>query len=412
MGSTSRARRRHPAPTHDVRVLVLLTFLAAVSPAWAQSADPESAPPPPPRVSVGGEITATYGSDDPGFFNYATYDYSPFRNTRVVLDASAAPFRRVDVLAQVRVDGTSYAQVSALYLRVRPWLGRMVDVQAGRIPPTFGLLGRAGYGGQEPFVGRPLAYGYLTSLRVDALPATVSQLLVMRGRGWLSSFPLGNTTPDRGLPLIDSDRWDTGAQLRIQAGAVEGWASVTAGSLGDPRLRDNNGRRQVASRVMVRPSPALTFGASAARGGYLSRSLNPVLGGRRADDFDQRALGADMTAEAGRWRLRGEVLQAWWTSPIAGARDLSSVAVWGDLRVRVHPGVDLAVRGDRLGFSNVTAASGATPWEAPVTRLETAMSALLRRHLRAKIAYQRNRRPLGGRVRHDTLVVGQLGVWF
>ena len=195
---------------------------------------------------------------------------------RVILDTSLRATRHLEVLAQVRTDGISHAQVSALYLRVRPWTTREIDVQIGRVPPTFGLFSTTGYGADNPLVSRPLAYGYLTSLRPDALPRTVTDLIQMRGRGWLSQFPVGNTAPERGLPLIDAEHWDTGVQARVVTGPLE-WVG-----LGDDRVagqsrasRDDNGGRSLQGRIVFRPHPALTIGASGARGAYLARTLTP-----------------------------------------------------------------------------------------------------------------------------------------
>src|SRR5437660_527842 len=60
------------------------------------------------------------------------------------------------------------------------------DIQLGRVPPTFGAFPRRAYSTDNPFIGYPLAYQYLTSLRADALPANADELLQMRARGWLS----------------------------------------------------------------------------------------------------------------------------------------------------------------------------------------------------------------------------------
>ncbi|MDH4063891.1 MAG: hypothetical protein OEW19_05785, partial [Acidobacteriota bacterium] len=38
-------------------------------------------------VVLGGEVTATFGSDDPGFFNYIDYEFSGLRNLRMALSA-------------------------------------------------------------------------------------------------------------------------------------------------------------------------------------------------------------------------------------------------------------------------------------------------------------------------------------
>src|SRR2546426_251072 len=76
-------------------------------------------------------------------------------------------------------------------------------------------------GRDNPLIGYPLAYQYLTSLRPDALPANADELLRMRARGWLSNFSIGNRTPDRGLPLISALRWDTGVQV------TTGWRGLS-----------------------------------------------------------------------------------------------------------------------------------------------------------------------------------------
>jgi len=398
-----------------VRTHVILLLLASVVPVAAQSPDAPDAGG--PRLAVSGEVTATIGSHDPGFFNYATYDYSPLRNVRVVLNSSVRVTRPLELLAQLRTDGLSHAQITALYLRVRPWAARDLDLQVGRVPPTFGLFGAAGYGADNPLVSRPLAYGYLTSLRRDALPRTVVDLLQMRGRGWLSQFPVGNTAPDRGLPLIDAEHWDTGLQGRARVGIVEWIAAVTAGTLGSPRVGDDNHGRSLQTRVVVRPHPGVAIGASGARGAYLSGDLAGALPpGHSVERFRQRAAGIDLTLAAGRWAVRGEAIRAWWSMPASSdprlAPALTATAVWGEGRWRVWPGLDLTARAERLGFGDVEGPTGPTPWEAAVTRVEGGVVFAIRRHVQLKTAWQRNWRPLGGRVRHDSLVAGQIAVGF
>lgn len=399
-----------------MRVLPVLLLVASVRLAAAQTPDQPLQAGTGARVTVAGELTATYGSDDPGFFNYATYAYEPLQNVRMLLDASLRASSHLEVLAQVRTDGTSDARLSAAYVRLRPWTTRAIDVQAGRIPTTFGLFGRSGYGADNPVIGRPLAYTYLTSLRRDALPVAADDVIRMRGRGWLSSFPAGNLAPDRGLPIADNDSWDTGVQLRAARGAVEWAGAVTQGALGSPRVHDDNGSLAWSTRLTVRATPGLTFGASGARGAFLSRSLTDDH--RLAVDVTrhtQNVAGLDAHYAAGRWQVRGEILRSTWSLPLAAgaaALPLRAVASWAETRVRVVPGLDLAARGDYLTFSDIAGPVGPTPWEAAVSRVETGVTATPMRHLRLKLAVQRNRRPLGGRVRHDTLVAAQLGVWF
>jgi len=56
-----------------VRALCVLLLVASVRPAAAQPPDETPRGGLSERVSAGGEVTATFGSADPGFFNYATY---------------------------------------------------------------------------------------------------------------------------------------------------------------------------------------------------------------------------------------------------------------------------------------------------------------------------------------------------
>jgi hypothetical protein len=308
-------------------------------------------------------------------------------------------------------------RLTALYVRVRPWPARPVDLQAGRVPPTFGLAGRSGYGADNPLVGRPLAYGYLTSLRRDALPADPGDLIRMRGRGWLSNFPLGNLAPARGLPLVDADSWDTGVQAHVGHGPLEWVGAVTTGSLSSPRLRDDNGGRGLASRVTVRLQPGITLGASASRGAYLAASLDTSLAASAAiDAFRQTAAGLDAQLATGRWQMRAELIRSTWEVPSlanpSGADRLRALTGWVEGRVRLTAGLDAAVRAERLGFSDVQTDTGRQSWEAPVSRVEAGLAVTPVRRVRVKVAVQRNLRPLGGRIRHDTLLATQLGVWF
>jgi hypothetical protein len=114
--------------------------------------------------------------------------------------------------------------------------------------------------------------------------------------------------------------------------------------------------------------------------------------------------------------VRGELIRTRSSLPAATdprlAPALTSLAVWGEGRVRVWPGVDLAVRTEQLSFGDVESAGGPTPWEAAVTRVETGVGVAVLRRAKAKLVWQRNWRPLAGRVRNDSLVAGQLVVWF
>jgi hypothetical protein len=51
---------------------------------------------------------------------------------------------------------------------------------------------------------------------------------------------------------------------------------------------------------------------------------------------------------AGRWQVRGEAIQTWWSVPAAAdpalEPALTSLALWGEARWRVTTGVDTTIR--------------------------------------------------------------------
>ena len=139
-------------------------------------------------LTVGGDVSATIGSDDPGFFNYTDYEDSELRMLRLESPrrSARAVTCRCSAKCGARMPGRRRAY--ALYVRIRPWTERRFDIQVGRIPPTFGAFPRRSYEADNPLIGYPLAYQYLTSLRADAIPASADELLQMRGRGWLATL--------------------------------------------------------------------------------------------------------------------------------------------------------------------------------------------------------------------------------
>jgi hypothetical protein len=287
-------------------------------------------------------------------------------------------------------------------------------VQIGRVPPTFGAYTRTVYAYENVVFGQPLAYLYLLSLKPTAVPATADDLLRMRGRGWLSDFPVGQTTPSPGVPIVDTARFDTGVQIHGQAGIIAWTGAVTAGSLSEPRLDDNNSRPQVAGRVVARAGPAIRFGGSVATAAWLDSALDAVLPDR-AREHRQSAVALDLEVSRGAWLGRTEWLRSTWSLPRLGVPAIAAPVVAQSLilegRYRLLPGVTLAARGDALWFSDVRGSSVAASWEANLRRLEAGLGVAVTRNVTAKAAWQHNRRD-GGRVRRDSLLAAHLVYWF
>lgn len=378
------------------------------------------------RVTVSGDVSGSLScaradaigrcGPDLGYFNFTDYDDSLFRLFRLNVAASVRASRRLSVLTEVRSDNLRHPQPYALYVRLRPWTTRRFDIQAGRIPPSFGAFSRRPYPADNLLIGYPLAYQYLTSLRPDALPATADELLRMRGRGWLSSFSVGDPSPHAGRPLIDGLSWDTGVQARLATDLLDAAVSVTTGTLAHPLVRDDNDGRQVSGRLALQPRPGLIAGVSWARGPFASRAAALGAGLSSADPaVTQATWGADAEYSHGYYLVRAEAVVSAFHVPAVGApfidAPLRAMAASIEGRYKLRPGLYAAARFDRVGFSEITGSSGRRSWEAPVWRIETGVGYSLRRTLLLKLAYQHNERD-GGRVPVVSLGGAQLVYWF
>ena len=370
------------------------------------------------HVRVSGEASAsvsTRDAEDEGWFNFSDYENSIVRSVRLSLVGEVRLSRRIAVLTEVRSLQFDRPEAYALYVRIRPWLSQALDVHVGRVPPTFGAFPRRLYVTDNPLIGMPLAYQYLTSSRADALPASADELATMRARGWLASYSIGSTEPTPGLPIANALRWDTGVQVRWQRDPFTVYGAVTQGTIGDPRLSDDNGGAQVAARVVHAPHPAVTLGGSVASGPYLSKSLAPLIPGPRGiRSYRQQAYGGDVEVSRDRWLVRGEVIWNRWNQPaFAGdaVRPLDVRASMVEARYTVVPGLYVAARADRLDFSRMLTSRGPLTWDADVQRLELGAGWRAHRHVLIKGVWQRNRRS-AGRVQGSDLGAMQVVAWF
>jgi hypothetical protein len=386
-----------------MRPVGLLVLACVVTAGWAGRAGAQA--PRGSRLLLAGEATGTLGPEDRGYFNETDYGENALRLLRLALAGELRLGDRLALVGEARSHNLDAPELQALYLRARPLRARRFDLQAGRVPPVFGSYARRRYTDGNPLIGYPLAYQYLTAIRPDALPATTDDLARMRASGWRLDYPVGAPYPRAGLPLVSALRWDTGLTARLSGDALELDLALTQGTVSSPRVRDDNGGKQLAGRLEWRPAPGLVAGASAARGAYLDRRLEPLAAG--SFPSRQRAIGLDLEYSRGPALARGELLRVSWDMPALRAPEvrgpLAATAGFLELRWRLAPGLDLAARADRLSF--------ARGWDAGVSRLEAAVAYSLRRQLRLKAAYQHNWRA-GGYRREAGFVACQAHLWF
>lgn len=396
-------------------VILALAVCGAASAAAAQGLPSEPVSFGAGRVVIGGEAAASIAPEDTGFFNYSDYEHSTLRELRLALTASVRANDRLSLLAELRTENFEHVTPFALYARVRPWPNRRFDIQAGRIPPTFGAFTRYAYGRDNPLIGYPLAYQYLTSLRTDSAPASADELLRMRGRGWLSNFGVGNVAPARGLPLVTAFSWDTGVQVSTGWRALDVTAAVTNGSASNPRVDDDNDGKQIATRVTVRPVVGLILGTSFSRGQFGERSLVDSLPAEPDRRFIQRAFGADAEYSRDHWIARVDAVLSEWRLPAAQAplvpAPLRALALSVEGRYRFHPAMYAAARAEHLAFNRIAGTDRIDEWDAPVTRVEAGVGYYIRRNVIARFTVQVNRRDTR-RESEATLPAVQLLYWF
>jgi hypothetical protein len=397
----------------SVKAVLVVACMALVSPTFAQTLPSEPIVFGDGRAAISGDVSASFGTKDPLFFNFTEYDHSALRTVRLDVSGIVHAGPHFSVLGEMRAENHIRPQPYALYLRIRPWIARDVDIQIGRVPPTFGAFARRTYANDNPLIGYPLAYQYLTTLRPDSVPATADELLRRRGSGWLVRFSYGDQTAAPGVPLMTAFEWDTGVQVHAAKGIVSGTASVTNGTLSHPVFRDDNNGRQIATRIELRPVMGLIVGTSFARGPFVTEvASRGAVGDGHDREFTQTAWGLDGEYSRGHYLLRYEAVFSDWRLPLLPTLRATAMSVEG--RYKIMPGLYAAARVDGLTFSDLRGTTRTAPWDSPVSRLEIGTGISIQRNLVWKLAYQHDRRAqdggrLGGR---DDFAATQLVFWF
>jgi hypothetical protein len=373
------------------------------------------------RYSFGGEASVSVAPEDYSYFNYSTDAYSVLRLARFDASGAVRLGSRFSLVGDLRLQGAIgedgwKVRPYALFARIRPWREKALDIQVGLIPPVFGAFSRRAYGTDNPLIGFPLGYQYVTSLRADAVPGSADELLAKRGRGWLVRYSVGNTASDHGVPVDNGLRYPAGVEVHAGGGRVEASVAVTTGSLSIPDSLGVGWRPQISGRFVVRPIAGLVLGVSASHGTFLTRALTDTLGTTgEGGSNDQIAAGFDAEYSRGHVIVRAEGILSRWRLPQSAppylTEPLQAFSFDIEGRYRILPGLYAAIRADRLDFSEICGSIGCLPWDAPVRRVEAGGGYAIRRNIVVKGAYQYNWRDGTFRPR-EGFVSAQLLVWF
>lgn len=393
-------------------LLIVLVARAAAAQTPPESGGPLS------RVSFGADITAAISPpDEIAFFNYTDYEHNALRIARIRVMGQWRVVSRLSFIGEVRTEDGDGVDMAAIYARWRPWTDRDFTVQAGRVPPVIGAFPRRAYGRDNLVIGFPLAYQYLMSLRPDALPSTVDDLVRMRARGWQPSYPIGSQALRPGLPLASAFRWDTGAQVYWRHNILGLAGAVTRGAPADPVVRDHNSSLAWSGRMSLHIPSGLEIGVSGAIGGWIDDDVRALATNGADGSSHQVLVGVDADYGLGRWLVRGEWLRSTFDMPLRSDGGATmSLPAWSGFvegRYKLTTRLQLAARVDRLEFGRVV--SGIThletTWDSDVDRIEGAVAVRITRRADVKIGWQQNWRD-GGRVRTRGFPALAIQYWF
>jgi hypothetical protein len=404
------------------RIVRAFVLTAAAAASWAMLARPASAQllPSHPitllggRLSLGGDgSVAISTSDHESYFNYGDYQYDTMRLVRLGLAATLRLGSRVVAATEVRSEGETTGGAwrvypVSLFVAVRPFGESSLTVGAGIVQPAFGAFNERRYGADNLLIGYPIAYQYTTAVRADAIPATADEVVRNRARGWSPHYSIGAGAGVSGLPLVNSNGWSPGVRVSMVHGPFTGAVAVTRGGLAAPGSAAWDGRWEVTGRAALRLTPGLQVGLSAAHGAFIDGALTPIVETAVANrDPRETGFGADVEYSRGYWLLRAETVVSRRTYP-AFLRPylldpLTAVAVDGEVRYTIMPGLYAAARVGHLAFGSIPATSGTPGWDADVTRAETGLGYSFTRNLLLKVVYQYHRRDS---VRNPSLHLG------
>jgi len=368
--------------------LILFTLLLAQAP--PDSAEKEE--PKPPLYGIGGDFDWSLSNARDSSLNLTSYLNDVTRLLRASLTFSFRPSTRVGVYINLTSENADRPLLYGAFVRLSPWGDERLWLQAGRIPPAFGTFPERWYAAANPLIGYPLLYQHATTLRSDNIPRDSAELLSQRGNGRASRYSGGGDPfPGPGMPMVSLLRWDSGVVGFGRAGALEYVAGITNGTFGSPKVVDQNDGKQILGRARVRPHPSFAAGFSAASGPYLDREVAPFLGGKDLEGFRQTVVGGDAEFARGHLLLYGEGAWSRWESPNI-PEPLDAYSGFIEARYRLWPGLYLAGRLDRMGFSSVEGPGGQPePWDYPLSRAEFGVGYSFEKLVLFKVVGQLNR---------------------
>jgi hypothetical protein len=379
-----------------------LTFVSADGAKWA-------------RLSSTQELTVYAPEADPP----ATHapgllfsDNSLFVAPRLSLSLDAGIGEHLLAHAQLRADRgfdpgsdeNGEVRFDEYFLEGR-FLGGRGRIRGGKFATAFGSWVDRHLAWDNPLITAPAIYEDMLTIGDQTTPGSLDEFVARRElpenkRAW--------------VPIVWGPSYASGVALSFGGSPLDMTVEVKNATLSsrprswDVGKRDFGDGPTVTSRVGWQPAAEWTLGASFSRGAYLQEEAEATLpAGADIRDFDQTAIGLDMTYELHRLQVWGELVRAEFEVPRVG--ELAALGGFVEIRYKAAARIWLAGRWNQTRFDDTPGSD--TSWNRDLRRLDLGLGYRHNAHFQAKIEFS-----VGDQAGRDTvgneLVAAQLVLWF
>ena len=367
---------------NHIRVIITLGILVLIYPPVFLHA----------QVEITGDLAVTASAlDRDSHVNTNFRGDSPFDLTRLRLFVRTQATENIGVYAEIFLDNEAPVRMNGAYLYIRDIIQDRLDLKVGMLPAPFGNYGlRSTYFNLNPFIGVPALWHYKTGLRTDQY-VTNEDLIDESGKVLTNRW---------GAALGYDACWDIGVEALFFWSGFELSGAVTAGTMGVPQARFNNGY-QVVVKASVLPTDGVRFGASFAQGPYMVPSTNSGaylargigLPDPNADaPEDQTTFGLHGEWLFGHWQWFGEAVQVDYDAPYVFEKKLTIHTAYLEGRWDFMPGLYLAGRYDLWRYDQIapfaSGMGGIFSWGNNFNRIESALGWRINRQTLLKLDFQ------------------------
>jgi hypothetical protein len=276
--------------------------------------------------------------------------------------------------------GDYEARVEQAFVRVRPFSGRSLYLQAGRFASPFAGYAQRHHTVADPLIRPPLMYDHRTMICPTVAPPSAERFLAWRD--------LPHQFRPTGAPVIWGAPYQWGAMVFGSVGPISARiAGMNSAPSSEPEEWGLKGTKiremHLVANLGYQVSPELRVEVSYDRGPYLIPDVSGALpAGAEYDDYLQEIAGVEVVYARGGVTLRGEGFADRWEVPNV-TDDAWDYSYYLEGTVDVAAGLFTTLRYSAIHFNRI--ASDATPggssyggssgqrWDYDVARWQTGL---------------------------------------